>query len=243
MVKYSTNLQKSNKGEAFLMSLLAGYALANRIAGANDVGLDFLCEWVYSGDPSGLLFAIQVKTTSSEIVDIIADRIDNGLSNLKKFTIKNKKSQKLYPQIKYKTLKYWKNFEIPIYLFMVVEKGIDKYDCYYKRYTPILHKKDMRKAEKNELFHKVYSSGGKFLTYSDFKKQIGGFVRDLFIDYIRCKYYKGHLAYINPRKIGLNQFPEKYVVFADLYKEYKAKIDTTYRNYQRFYKLIKTKNS
>jgi len=242
MAKYSVNLQKSNRGEAFLMFLLSKRVLANKISGANDIGLDFLCEWVYNEDPSGLLFAIQVKTVDSEIVDIEAAGTDTRLSNLEKFTIKNKKTKSSYPRIKNSTLEYWKNFEIPIYLFVVIERGIDEYDCYYKRYTPILHQADMREAEKDELFRKVYNSGNTFLAYSNLEEQIGGFLRDLFIDYIRCKYYKGHLAYINPRKIGLNQFLED-GTFNDLYEEYKAKIDMTYKKYQEFYKNLPNKNN
>jgi len=236
MAKYTVDMQKGNMGESFVMSMLSKHALVNRITGANDIGLDFLCERIHQEEASGILFAVQVKTTNRKVVEIKEKGIDKGLNNLKKFTIKYKTSGEMCPKIEPDTLEYWKNFEIPIYCFVVVENGADNFDCYYKRYTPILHENDMKKAEKEACLYRIYKSGDRFLVFSDEEKQIGGFVRDLFIDYIRCKYYKGHLAYLNPRIIGLNQFPANNQVFIDLYKEYKQKIDATFNIYQSFYK-------
>src|SRR3990167_8480573 len=70
MVKYTTEMQKGNMGEAFLMSLLSKHALVHRIIGSNDIGIDFLCEWVHQETASGITFAIQVKTTRDEIINI-----------------------------------------------------------------------------------------------------------------------------------------------------------------------------
>jgi len=61
------------------------------------------------------------------------------------------------------------------------------------------------------------------------ESQIGGFARDLFIDHVRWSYFNGAIAYVNPRTLGLEQFPEKDAFFADLFKEYGQRILKTYR--------------
>ena len=71
MKKYAFTTQLSNKGESFVESILAGYALAHKIERSKDLGLDFICEWVNEEDPTGLLFGIQVKTRSDPEVTAV----------------------------------------------------------------------------------------------------------------------------------------------------------------------------
>jgi hypothetical protein len=56
---------------------------------------------------------------------------------------------------------------------------------------------------------------------------------DLFIDYTRWNYFKGSITYLNPRKLGLQEFPEE-GVFVDFFAEYYQQIINTYnRQYLR----------
>lgn len=100
-------------------------------------------------------------------------------------------------------------------------------NCYYERFTPVLTEVD----EASKLsFYKV-NDGAKFLAFKDEDKKIGGFARDLYVDYMRWNYYKGSITYLNPRRIGLQQYLEKEegVIFGDLFVNYKDKICATYR--------------
>jgi len=58
MPKYLKSKQIGNKGEAFFESLISEYAIAHKIDSSKDVGLDFLCEWVYGEKPTQLLFGV-----------------------------------------------------------------------------------------------------------------------------------------------------------------------------------------
>ncbi len=213
--KYKVTRQIGNKGVAYLENLLSDYAIVNKIDEAKDVGCDLLCEWVNKEIPSGLLFFIQVKTSRQKPnIELIEKK--GRLNLLEMVKIKNA------PHINEDTMGYWGKLEIPAYLFVLFENEKGIFDVYYKRFTPILTKEPL---ENKENFYRV-SKNGRFLAFGEVivGKTRGGFVRDLFIDYMRCNYKKGSLAYKNPRELGLDQFPEKDVVFKDLAEEYKSEL-------------------
>ncbi|MCG8585602.1 MAG: hypothetical protein MI757_12905, partial [Pirellulales bacterium] len=53
------------------------------------------------------------------------------------------------------------------------------------------------------------NNGSTFLAYADFEKQIGGFARDLIIDYARIAYSKGYIVPLTPDNLGFWPFPKK----------------------------------
>ena len=55
--KYTEILARGSKGEAFFESLIVDYAIPHRIARQNDLGVDFLCEWIHGDRPTGILFS------------------------------------------------------------------------------------------------------------------------------------------------------------------------------------------
>lgn len=124
--------------------------------------------------------------------------------------------------------------------FLVWRGGSGDYnvDCYYKRFTPVLTQAD--KNQSDLCFYKVNHSNS-FIAFADSQRKTGGFARDLFIDYIRWNYYKGSIAYLNPREIGLNQFPAKNI-FPELFQAYQDKIISTY-NITKIYieQILKSK--
>ncbi len=123
---------------------------------------------------------------------------------------------------------------MPVYLFVVVydnsqgESG--RLDCFYKRFTKVLTTAD---TKEKEYFYKV-NKGTTFLAFADQKARKHGFARDLFIDLMRCSYYRGSISYISPRTIGLEQFPEEDAVFGDLVEEYRVNVCRTYAKTKRF---------
>jgi len=127
MAKYLKSKQIGNKGEAFFESLISEYAIAHKIDSSKDVGLDFLCEWVYGERPTQLLFGVQVKTRNNKKIDFVKEKSSlNLLGEYKSnFTIKKD------------TLDYWKGFDFPVFLFVINIEG-KNINCFYKRYTPIL---------------------------------------------------------------------------------------------------------
>src|SRR2546428_458776 len=95
---------------------------------------------------------------------------------------------------------------------------------YYKRFTHVLTKNG---TQENERFYRV-DHGMRFKAFADDDRKTQGFARDLFIDLMRWSYYKGSIAWMNPRKLGLQQFPEKDNVFNDLFRDYQSQICDTY---------------
>jgi len=222
--KYTKNKQLGNKGTAYLEAMLSDYAIVHRIDEAKDIGCDLICEWVNKENPSRLLFFIQIKTSRTKPkIKTITTR--SRLNLLEEVKIKNRS------YLDANTLDYWRGFEIPVYLFVLFEIK-DGFDIYYKRFTPAL---TTGKDGKEENFYKI-SKDGKFLAFAE-KNAVGmkrgGFVRDLFIDHMRCNYKNGSLAYKNPRELGLDQFPEKDAVFGDLAKDYDNEIKKTADNLRK----------
>lgn len=220
MAKYPKSKQLGNKGESFFESLISDYALVHKIDGSKDVGVDFLCEWVHDENPTRLLFGVQVKTRSRIIMSKVVGDTKNLLEQFTVSSIKIKKT----------TLDYWRGFDFPIFLFLVKIQN-NKPDCFYKRYTPILHNKS---KELDEKFYKVIGEEG-FLAYK-YKKdheRDGGFCRDLFIDHLRCQHNKGMLSGIDPKDIGLKYY-QKDVPYKDVFDHYKDKIKKTFQKYKEF---------
>lgn len=220
MSNYTIQAKSGIKGEAYFESLICDYALPHRIAGATDVGIDYICEWAFEDKPTGILFAVQVKTFALENATIkcLNERDQNGLV----------KHEIRCPtlNIESKTLEYWKGLGIPVYLFAVV-RDQRELNCYYKRYTPLLtSERQSRNFSPYTGFCQV-NDGALFMAFSDMQRRIYGFARDLYIDYMRCSYSKGSIAHLDPRTIGLDQWQEN-GIFADLFQEYQDKICATY---------------
>lgn len=227
MAKYLKSKQTGNKGEAFFESLISEYAIVHKIDGSKDVGLDFLCEWVYGEKPTQLLFGVQVKTRTNLSPKLINKRSKRNLLSIYKIPI-----HKNNLDIKKETLNYWKGFDFPVFLFLNCINGKDV-DCYYKRYTPLLHNVE---KESSAEFYKV-NDGNKFLAFIHESNFCGGFCRDLFFDYLRCQHDKGMLSGVNPQDLGLS-----YWKFDALYKgvfdDYKKQIRETFDKYKKYQKYF-----
>jgi len=224
--KYTEQAKRGIKGEAFFESLISEYSLPNQIVGLKDLGIDYICQWVYEDKPSWILYGVQVKTFSpgKRTGPKFIETEKRGFNRLNKYRISN-------PNLKVddRTLCYWQSLGMPVYLFAICDQG-QKLDCYYRRYTPDLTKDkiDVSKIDSYSSFYKV-NDNASFIAFADAKKREGGFARDLFIDYIRWNYFKGFIAYVDPRTIGLNQFPpQARTIFGDLFDIYKDRICETY---------------
>jgi hypothetical protein len=224
--QYTDNAKKGIQGEAFFEFIIAKYSIPHKIDRSKDLGIDFLCEWVNDNKPTGVVFSAQVKYYPSRLATKVGKEIKLNL--LDKY--------KLEPSISVdsRTQEYWKLLGMPCYLFIVIQKG-NSIDLFYKRYTPIINGKG---TEERSAFYKV-NDELIFLAFA--KGDIGGFARDLYIDQIRANYNKGLIAYLNPRRLGLGQFPnvDKDVYFKDLFKEYKANFEDAFEQLN----LVLNKNS
>ena len=229
--KFSLQARTCIKGEAFFESLITDYAIPHHIVGQKDIGIDYICEWVHGDDPTGVLFAAQIKaftiTAATEPRPMVVAKNLNGLDH---YTIAN--SNLTVPP---ETLRYWKGLGLPMYLFAVArtpagEHGHDTLDCYYKRFTPVL---TLDEPQETLCYYKV-NQGAKFIAFAQEPEQRLGFARDLYIDLMRWAYYKGSIAYLNPHKMGLMQFGEEEKVFKDLFGNYKDRVCATFAKTKRF---------
>jgi hypothetical protein len=193
------------KGEAFFESLVVDHAIPHRIARQNDLGIDFLCEWICGDRPTGMLFTVQVKTTTSDLVKP-AFVCPSRFNLLRTHTLTGA------DKVDERTINYWKGLGLPAFLFIVIEdrsNGQCHLDCYYKRYTPLLDgHAALDDKTGTKLFYQV-NHGATFLVFADLEKQIGGFARDLLFDYARLSYSKGHIVPLTPRQLGFWPFPNK----------------------------------
>ncbi len=220
--KYTLQARRGIKGEAFFESLVCDYSIPHRIVGPKDVGIDYFCEWVHGDKPTGVLYAVQVKTFSEKKTNkpkFVG--IEKGYNYLDKYEIHNSNLT-----IGKETLQYWQGLYIPVYLFAVVQSIVDggkeQLNCYYKRFTQILTKKKEYKSY--DEFYKV-NKGDSFIAFK--KNNAYGFARDLLIDYVHLCYHKGSIVYPDPRALGLMQFKAD-AVFSDLLKTYKKQVCITY---------------
>src|SRR5947208_835208 len=117
MSKYSEQARTCIKGESFFESLIAEYAIPHQLVGQKDIGVDYICEWAYDDEPSGILFTAQVKTfkvTKRNKPRSLGSDAGRKLSGLEAFSIDNP-----HLTIKQETLDYWKGLGLPTYLFAV----------------------------------------------------------------------------------------------------------------------------
>lgn len=203
--RYTKRARRGIKGEAFFETLIVDHAIPHRIARQNDLGVDFLCEWIYGDRPTGILFSAQVKATTKDEVKCRAVEISDFNGLLKHTLIGAKK-------IDERTINYWKGLGLPAFLFYVIENGCNGetcLECYHKRYTPLLDGHSSPDDESgSKSFFKV-SNGSRFLAFADFQKEIGGFARDLIMDYVRLSYSKGHVVQLTPSQLGFWPFLDK----------------------------------
>lgn len=220
--KYTAQAKAAIKGEAFFETLVSDYSIPHHIVGSKDIGLDYICEWVYGNRPAGILYAVQIKTLSKENVRIEPLGNNRLFNSLDQYRISNP-----LLTIDNKTQQYWRGFGLPVYLFAIIYSNEhnhgDQFNCYYKRFTSIL---TTPRSQEEECFYKV-NRGATFLAFADQETKKYGFARDLFIDLMRCAYHKGSITYLSPTTLGLEQFPPD-GVFSDLFMEYKEKIQFTY---------------
>jgi Domain of unknown function (DUF4365) len=197
---YTETARRGIRGEAYFESLIVNHAIPHRIARQNDLGTDFLCEWTCGDRPTGILFSAQVKTSTAESVK--CEKVSKSpLNLLTKYTLAGIK--KVDPR----TISYWKGLGIPAYLFVVVEDG-DSVRCFHKRYTPLLDgRADADDENGTRAFYEV-SRGSTFLGFASPAEQVGGFARDLLIDYVRLSYAKGVILQLTKKQLGF--WPFKY---------------------------------
>lgn len=223
MVKYLKTKQIGNKGEAYFESLISDYAIAHKIDSSKDVGLDFLCEWVHGEKPTQMLFGVQVKTRTNKRLSLI--REECNLNHLKEF--------RSNLSIKEETLNYWRGFDFPIFLFLVNVKDT-KLDCFYRRYTSILH----QRLNQNEGSFYQVNNGNKFIAFRNKKGWPGGFCRDLFLDHLRCEHNKGMLSGVDPKDLGLTEHYIKDALYKGVFEDYKKQIQETFDKYKKFSKFF-----
>ena len=193
--RYTIQAKRGIKGEAYFESLICDYAMPHRIVGSTDLGIDYICEWAFE-KPTGILFAVQVKAFAKRknTIKCLDKRDQNGLV---KYEVHHSSLN-----IKAKTLEYWRGFGIPVYLFVVVQ-NLRELDCYYKRYTPLLTSERQSWDFSSYTGFCQVNDGALFMAFSDMQRRVYGFARDLYIDYMRCSYSKGSIAYLDPRIMGL----------------------------------------
>lgn len=237
--KYTLQAKRGVKGEAFFESLVSDYCIPHQVVGPKDVGVDYICEWVYGDRPTGVLFAAQVKTFSEATVSIKFDKIEAKLNGLHRYEIRNP-----HLLIDERTLLYWQGLGMPVNLFVIVQSTAEEeqtvLDCYYKRFTPILTT-DTRKAraESHRLFYKV-NVGNRFIAFTDTERRTQGFARDLFIDYVRWSYHNGSILYLDPRTIGLQQFDAD-TFFLDLFQDYEEQIRAAFAKTEAYLEALDQK--
>lgn len=213
--KILESFRTGNRGEAFLEFIMSKHCLMHKTVGYKDVGIDYICEWLNGNIPSRILFGIQVKTSERSDIKLISKGTNRGLNELEKFLI-----EPLPFKIKPETFAYWEGLEIPLYLFSIIKNSENNFDCYYLRLTPILHKTNNNKLE--EIKKGIFFKGNKnsdFINSVKKEKMNGGFVRDLFIDSVRCSYENGNISYRNPKDFGLDNWPKDTVIFPDVLGE------------------------
>lgn len=227
MKKYMPTARLCIKGEAFFELLISRYAIPHHIVGPKDIGLDYICEWAYKDVPSGILFLAQVKTftvnenNKPKSQDNEADRKKSGLEA---FSINNPKLR-----IDDNTIAYWKGFQLPVYLFAVAcpkgeKTAVGEMELYYKRFSDVLTRQF---PQNKEWFYRV-NEGLRFLAFAKEKPRMQGFARDLFVDLMRWSYFKGSIAWMQPQKLGLDDFADKDAVLKEFFQVYKKQISETF---------------
>jgi len=231
--RYTIQAKTGIKGEAFFEFLLSDHALPHRIVGSKDIGIDYICEWTYGDKPTGILFAVQVKTFAEQIATPTFVDIHTTHNGLKRYEIRNSQLR-----IDRKTLNYWKGLGIPVFLFAVVVKAASQeVDCFYRRYTPLLTTTSTDPCGRYYQSFYQANEGISFHAFKDAGKRTQGFARDLFIDHVRCSYAKGSITYLDPASMGLKQFIAG-AVFKDLFREYEDQIRSVFSNTEKYLRTV-----
>lgn len=234
---YTVQAKTAIKGEAFFESLVSDYCIPHRVVGPKDIGIDYICEWVHGDKPSGILFAVQVKTFSREnqAVRIEDVGVELKLNGLRKYRIVNSNLR-----VDTRTLHYWHGLGMPIYMFAIVKTGSsdakEVLNCYYKRYTSALTRKETGAKDPFEPFYLV-NKGTRFMAFKNESRRSQGFARDLFIDHVRWCYYNGSISFLDPGKLGLGQFSGQ-AYFLDLFRNYEDQIRAASGNLRDFLNRI-----
>jgi hypothetical protein len=241
--KITKEIRQCHRGEGFFLSLLSNFAILHKVEGGNDIGIDYFCEWINQEklESTNTLFAIQLKTHESDKIILSYKKIDIERSGLETYDIKRKNKKgnsngNIDNSIKPETIEYWRGFEMPVYLFIVV---LDKKEnqLFYKRYVPILHKN----PKPEEITFRLVNKNNSFLSFANNTNKKGGFCRDLYVDYIRCNYKRGAIIHKNPRDLGLNQFRDEKFFFKDLLTEqYKKETQETIKWIKEIDKHLQT---
>src|SRR5487761_1245989 len=116
--KYTENARRGIKGEAYFESLIVEHAIPHRIARHNDLGIDFLCEWIDGDRPIGILFCAQVKSTTRDTAKPEFHG-KSSLNGLDEYTLGGAKV------IEEGIIDYWKGLGLPAFLFEIVETNSD----------------------------------------------------------------------------------------------------------------------
>lgn len=230
---YAESAQRGIRGEAYFESLVCTDCIPHQIDGLKDIGVDYICEWVYGDKPTGVLFIAQVKTTTAEKADPKFEKTATCFNDLDQYTLA---AYSNLLKIEQRTLSYWKGLGLPAYLFVVVEVD-NALDCYCKRFTGILTEPGAE-YKYREGFFKV-NCGTSFIAFKNQRKQ--GFARDLYIDHVRWSYYKGVIATLNPRDIGLQSFSPD-ALYTELSDTYKESILRAYEKTTQAVKFLKSAN-
>lgn len=226
--KYTKDARRGIKGEAFFESLIVEHAIPHRIARHNDLGVDFLCEWISGDRPTGLLFSVQVKATTDATIQSKFTEL-SALNGLNKHKLLGAK------KVDDRTLNYWKGLGIPAFLFYIIKgssNSVNELKCFYKRYTPILDGHSKPEDESGTKAFYLVNERTTFLAFSDSDQEIGGFARDLIIDYFRLSYSKGHVIPLTSNKFGFWPFEKKQnsdslIYFGEFLQWYKETIKET----------------
>jgi len=228
--KFTVRARRGIKGEAFFESLIVSHAIPHRIARQNDLGIDFICEWIHKDNPTGIIFLAQVKTTTN--LQITPQHLrQSRLNKLEEYVLPG------ISRISKRTIKYWKGLRLPAFLFVIVESASDSGggpSCYYKRYTPLLDGHASREDRNGSTSFHLVNHHDNFFAFADNVNEVGGFARDLIIDFARVAYSNGHVIQLTPRQLGFWPFPDKgnpdaVRYFADLLRWNRKKILETCR--------------
>ena len=165
--RYTIQARTGIRGEAFFELLVCNHCLPHHIVGSKDVGIDYICEWVYGDKPTGVLFAVQVKTFSKNKKYTPQYKgVEQGRNELCRYEIHNTNLR-----VSKKTLHYWKGLGMPVYLFAIIQKSDNNEgeipDCYYKRFTEIMTNEKMNgKYEYHSQFYRV-NQGSSFIAFKN----------------------------------------------------------------------------
>ena len=196
--KYTEKARLGIKGEAYFESHIVEHDIPHRIDRKNDLGVDFLCEWIYGDKPRGVLFVAQVKSTRAIAPEPTGARGKNCLDT---YVLPDAKKPDEA------TLNYWRGLGLPAYLFYVVDSS-DQIDCFYKRYTPLLDGRVSPNGDDESPTKQFFKAndGKSFRVFADPVNKLFGFARDLVVDHARMCYSKGYVVPLTVEMLGVWPF-------------------------------------